>query len=320
LVLTDIASGWTEAAAMVVREQMLVAETVQGIGARLPFPMLGLDVDNDSAFINATLLNYCREHGLELTRSRAYRKNDQAWIEKKNGAVIRKMVGYGRLEGLGPATALARLHDVARLYVNYFQPSFKLKSKAREGAKVSKKYHVPATPADRLLASDKVSVQCKQQLREAFAALDPVELLRQIREAQARLSSLEVGGQAAPPPIAHSDASVFVASLSVAWQNGEVRPTHRKQARGSRTWRTRVDPFEEVWPTIEQWLVDAPDASAKELHLRLLVLAPERFHAGQLRTLQRRVKIWRNEMVRQLVFGASRQSSAEVVEPALVSL
>jgi hypothetical protein len=320
LVLTDIASGWTEAAAMVVREQMLVAETVQGIGARLPFPMLGLDVDNDSAFINATLLNYCREHGLELTRSRAYRKNDQAWIEQKNGAVIRKMVGYGRLEGLGPATALARLHDVARLYVNYFQPSFKLKSKAREGAKVSKKYHVPATPADRLLASDKVSVQCKQQLREAFAALDPVELLRQIREAQARLSSLEVGGQAAPPPIAHSDASVFVASLSVAWQNGEVRPTHRKQARGSRTWRTRVDPFEEVWPTIEQWLVDAPDASAKELHLRLLVLAPERFHAGQLRTLQRRVKIWRNEMVRQLVFGASRQSSAEVVEPALVSL
>ena len=131
LVLTDIASGGTEAAAMVVREQVLVAETVQGIRAGLPFPMLGLDADNDSAVINETLLNYCREHGLELTRSRAYRKNDQAWIEQKNGAVIRKMVGYGRLEGLGPAVALARLHDVARLYVNYFQPSFKVKSKTR---------------------------------------------------------------------------------------------------------------------------------------------------------------------------------------------
>ena len=118
LVLTDIASGWPEAAAMVVREQVLVTETVQGIRARLPFPMLGLDVDNDSAFINETLLNYCREQGLELTRSRAYRKNDQAWIEQKNGAVIRKLVGYGRLEGLGPAAALAILHDVARLYVN----------------------------------------------------------------------------------------------------------------------------------------------------------------------------------------------------------
>jgi hypothetical protein len=132
LVLTDIASGWTEAAAMVVREQVLVTETVQGIRARLPFPMLGLDVDNDSAFINEILLNYCREQGLELTRSRAYRKNDQAWIEQKDGAVIRKLVGYGRLEGLGPAAALARLHDVARLYVNYFQPSFKLKSKMRD--------------------------------------------------------------------------------------------------------------------------------------------------------------------------------------------
>jgi hypothetical protein len=319
LVLTDIASGWTEAAAMVVREQVLVAETVQGIRARLPFPMLGLDVDNDSAFINETLLNYCREHGLELTRSRAYRKNDQAWIEQKNGAVIRKMVGYGRLEGLGPAAALARLHDVARLYVNYFQPSFKLKSKTREGAKVNKKYHVPATPADRLLASDRVSVECKQQLREVFAALDPVELLRQIREAQGRLSSLEVGGQAAPQPAAHPDQRVFVASLSIAWQNGEVRPTHRKQARGSRTWRTRVDPFAEVWPTVEQWLVDSPDASAKEFFLRLQAFAPERFHTGQLRTLQRRVKVWRNEMVRQLVFGAGLQSSAEITEPPLVS-
>ena len=319
LVLTDIASGWTEAAAMVVREQLLVTETVQGIRARLPFSMLGLDVDNDSAFINETLLNYCRQHGLELTRSRAYRKNDQAWIEQKNGAVIRKMVGYGRLEGLEPAAALARLHDVARLYVNYFQPSFKLKSKTREGAKVNKKYHVPATPADRLLASDRVSVACKQQLREVFAALDPVVLLRQIREAQSRLSSLEVGGQATPPLVAHSDARAFVASLSLAWQNGEVRPTHRKQAPGSRTWRTRVDPFAMVWPTIEQWLVDSPDASAKDLFLRLQALAPDRFQTGQLRTLQRRVKVWRNEMVRQLVFGASLPSPAAIIESPLVS-
>jgi hypothetical protein len=320
LVLTDIASGWTEAAAMVVREQVLVTETVQGIRARLPFPMLGLDVDNDSAFINETLLNYCRDEGLELTRSRAYRKNDQAWIEQKNGAVIRKLVGYGRLEGLGPAAALARLHDVARLYVNYFQPSFKLKSKTREGAKVKKQYYTPATPADRLLASDRVSVDCKQKIREVFAASDPIELLHEIREAQARLSLLEVGGQAAPSPVVQPDTSVFVANLSIAWQNGEVRPTHRKLRQQSRTWRTRVDPFEGVWPMIEQWLVDSPDASAKELFLRLQVLASERFHTGQLRTLQRRVKAWRNEMVRQLVFGASLQGSAEIIEPPLVSL
>jgi hypothetical protein len=94
LVLTDIASGWTEAAAMVVREQTLITVTVEEVRVKLPFAMLGLDVDNDSAFINETVVDYCRDRNLELTRSRAYKKNDQAWIEQKNGAVVRRLVGY----------------------------------------------------------------------------------------------------------------------------------------------------------------------------------------------------------------------------------
>jgi hypothetical protein len=124
---------------MVVREQTLVAITVEEIRTALPFQMMGLDVDNDSAFINQTVVDYCKERGLELTRSRAYKKNDQAWIEQKNGAVVRRLVGYGRLEGAKAATALGKLHEIARLYVNFFQPSFKLKSKTRLGAKVIKK-------------------------------------------------------------------------------------------------------------------------------------------------------------------------------------
>src|SRR6202163_3925579 len=152
LVLTDIASGWTVAAAMVVREQTLVTVTVEDIRAHLPSPLLGLDVDNDSAFINETVLTYCKDRKIELTRSRAYKKNDQAWIEQKHGSVVRRMVGYGRLEGVAATTALGELHDVVRLYVNFFQPSFKLKSKMREGAKISKKYYLPATPYERLLA------------------------------------------------------------------------------------------------------------------------------------------------------------------------
>jgi hypothetical protein len=204
--------------------------------------------------------------------------------------------------------------------VNYFQPSFKLKSKTREGAKIKKQYHTPATPADRLLASDRVPLDCKQHIREVFDTLDPVELLRQIREIQGRLVSLELTGHAAAQSAAQPHTSVFVASLSVAWQNGEVRPTHRKHGQTPRTWRTRVDPYEEVWPMVEQWLVDLPDTSAKELFLRLQASAPEQFHTGQLRTLQRRVKAWRNEMVQQLVFGASFQSAAEIIDPPLVSL
>jgi hypothetical protein len=154
---------------------------------KLPFPMLGLDVDNDSAFINETVVNYCKDRRIELTRSRPYKKNDQAWIEQKNGSVVRRIVGYGRLEGAKAATALGKLHELARLYVNLFQPSFKLKSKNRDGSKVTKKYYLPATPYERLLASNGVANESKEQLRQVFSTLDPVQLLHLIREAQRAL-------------------------------------------------------------------------------------------------------------------------------------
>jgi hypothetical protein len=305
LVLTDIASGWTEAAAMVVREQTLITVTVDEIRVRLLFPILGLDVDNDSAFINETVVDYCKEQKIVLTRSRPYKKNDQAWIEQKNGSVVRRLVGYGRLEGAAATEALGALHDVARLYVNFFQPSFKLKSKVRVGAKVTKTYHVPATPYERLLASDRVTDQCKDNLRQVFETLDPVELLNRIREAQRNLIRREVGaGNEKPLPATDPDLRGFVSSLSTAWRGGEVRPTHRNQSTGPRPWRTRVDPFEEVWPLIEQWLNEQADATAKGLFQRLQAQTPTPFAPGQLRTLQRRVKEWRTAIARRLVLGA----------------
>ena len=87
--------------------------------------------------------------GLEVTRSRAYRKNDQAHVEQKNGAIVRRLVGYGRLEGLVAAKALARLYAAARLHTNLFQPSFKLKEKKRIGARVIKRYHPPDPARER---------------------------------------------------------------------------------------------------------------------------------------------------------------------------
>src|ERR1043166_5541704 len=214
LVLTDIASGWTEAIAMVIREQTLITESVSEVRAKLPFPVRGLDVDNDSAFINDTLVAYCRDHKIELTRCRAYKKNDQAWIEQKNGAVIRRMVGYGRLEGTQTTAVLNKLYTSARLFVNFFQPSFKLLSKTREGAKVIKKYHPPATPCERLLERVDVSEECKEQLRQTLATLDPVRLLSEIREAQRVLAQLEVGVAHAETARSTPEFSGFVASLS----------------------------------------------------------------------------------------------------------
>ena len=140
LVLTDIASGWTECLPLLVREQGLVVEAVEMVRGQLPFALLGLDTDNDGAFINESLLTYTRDAGLTQTRSRAYRKNDQAWVEQKNGAVVRRLVGYGRLKGVKATQTLSRLYSISRLYVNCFQPSFKLKKKSRQGAKVTKHY------------------------------------------------------------------------------------------------------------------------------------------------------------------------------------
>jgi hypothetical protein len=137
--------------ALPVREQTLVVEALSGLQRKLPFLLLGLDTDNDSAFLNDTLLTYCSDHGIVFTRSRAYHKNDQAWVEQKNGAIVRKLVGYGRLEGLTATAALRRLYEYSRLYTNFFQPSFKLKSKQREGARVHKTYYRPETPYQRLM-------------------------------------------------------------------------------------------------------------------------------------------------------------------------
>ena len=117
----------------------------------LPFALLGFDTDNDSVFINETVRDYCASAGITFTRCRPYRKNDQAWVEQKNGSVVRKLVGYRRFEGLEATTALADLYAASRLFVNFFQPSFKLAEKSREGAKVRKTYHPPATPFQRLM-------------------------------------------------------------------------------------------------------------------------------------------------------------------------
>jgi hypothetical protein len=222
------------------------------------------------------------------------------------------MVGYGRLEGLEALEALAELHRAARLYVNFFLPSFKLQSKIRSGAKLSRKYDKPTTPCERLLASERVTAEHQEQLRQTFATLDPIELLRRIREAQNRLSCLEICGSSGPPAPTDTGVDKFVRSLGTVWKKGEIRSTHRKRAVAPRSWRTREDPFESVWPMIQQWLDEKPEATAKELFQRLQQQRPESFPAGQLRTLQRRVKEWRTAIARQLVLGAASDVATPV--------
>jgi len=83
LAVTDICSGWTDCIPLLARGQSLVVEGLDALFEQIPFPIRGIDSDNDSAFINDTLLEFCKARQIEFTRSRAYRKNYQAWIEQK---------------------------------------------------------------------------------------------------------------------------------------------------------------------------------------------------------------------------------------------
>jgi hypothetical protein len=304
LVGTDVCSGWVEAVPLLAREQSLAAEGLDVMYDRFPVPVIGLNPDNDGAFINDTLVDYCERKGLKFTRSRPYQKNDQAWIEQKNGAVIRRFVGYDRFSGVVAGQLFDQLYLAIRLYVNYFQPSFKLLEKTRQGAKVKKTYSKPMTPADRLLEHPMVSEEDKEALRVELPRLDPIKLLHQIREIQAALASL-ASPECADRPGRELDD--FLAQLPKLWHAGEVRPTHRRVKVNDtpRYWRTRQDPFEDVWLEILYWLGEDPAATAKSLFEKLMLKYPGKFQSGQLRTLQRRVKEWRCVMARELVFACN---------------
>jgi len=311
LVLTDIASGWTECLSLQVRNQLLVVEGIANAQSVLPFTIKGIDTDNGSEFINEVVFTYCKGMGYEQTRSRPYRKNDQAWVEQKNGSVVRRMVGYNKLTGSESCQVLQELYDASRLFVNYFQPSFKLKSKIRQGAHVKKKYHPPRTPCERLLARPDIDDQSKEALRQQLSTLDPVMLLKLIRESQQKLADMSSGAnrdlKSAPEPV---DLTNFLQGLSQAWKVGEVRPTHRAKLKAERTWRTRIDPFVADWPMIESWMELDSSTTAKEIMQRLVKIDADKYSQNsQLRTLQRRIKEWRTEKANQLIFGPSAQQT-----------
>ncbi len=312
LTVTDIATGWTECAPLLVREQKLLTEVLTEIRKRLPFALLGFDSDNDSVFINETVRDYCLDNGIEFTRCRPYRKNDQAWVEQKNGAVVRRIVGYRRLEGLTAAAALGELYTTVRLFVNFFQPSFKLAEKEREGARVHKRYHKPATPYQRLVADPRTAGDVKQALKQVYAMLDPVRLLRDMRAAQLRLVEIADAPDGLPTEDAATPAlDVFLEGLRTSWKTGEVRPTARSKPKAKRG-RRRPDPLVEVTEELRAWFEAEPWRTARELLDRLQTEQPGSYPEKLLRTLQRRLKIWRAERAHEMVFGSAGREALAI--------
>ena len=209
--------------------------------------------------------------------------------------------------------------------MNYFQPSFKLAEKQRDGAQVRKRYHKPATPYQRLLDDPRTSAEIHLQVRSVYATLDPVRLLQDIRASQRKLVEI------ADTPVATETGSIcpptidqFLSSLKTAWREGEANPTAKAKARGPRT-RRRPDPLASVNQQIESWFAAEPWRTGREFLDRLQVEYPDVYREGHLRTLQRRLKVLRRQAAQSLVLGSTThpdpsgrlRDPLEISEPAL---
>ena len=181
LQMVDIETTWTERKAVMGKSQHSILDAIKKAGTQFPFVIRGLDSDNGSEFINHLLLNYCKSKGIMFTRSRPYMKKDNAHIEQKNWTLVRKVLGYDRFDTQHQLMLINDLYDnELRQFINFFQPTLKLSSKERFGARVIKKYAPAKTPYQRVLDSADVPSEKKEELKALYATLDPVKLRRNI--------------------------------------------------------------------------------------------------------------------------------------------
>ena len=230
-------------------------------------------------------------------------------MEQKNGVVVRQLVGYDRFEGEQAWRQLGELYRAIRLYVNFFQPSMKLHEKHRTGAKVQKIYYPAQTPYQRLQAA--LGAGMLENLSTIYEALDPVELLRQIRVMQDALWKHAVLRVGEPSPASQQPASLSPIRFESPVRKRAVqkdtpeghseqqkRKYHRvKKLHVPHTWRTREDPFHAVWPELRESLAGKPESTAKALFLELQQRYPGQYPDGQLRTLQRRIQELRAKLI-----------------------
>ena len=184
---TDVHTGWTECVAVRNKAQVHVFAAIQHARERLPFPLLGIDCDNGSEFINDQLYRYCMGEHITFTRGRVGNKNDNAYVEQTNWTDVRQEVGYYRYDTSQQLDVLNRLYAVRHFYTNFFLPTMRLKEKIRVGSKTRRKYDLPRTPYARVLTSTHVEDQYKAPMRETYALLDLVDLRTQLNDLRIQL-------------------------------------------------------------------------------------------------------------------------------------
>ncbi len=322
LTLTDVATGWTECLPLLYRSQETVLAAFQKACTLFPFPILGIDTDNGGEFINEVITTYCEQEQITFTRGRPYLKNDQCFVEQKNGAIVRQVVGYDRLVGEHAYRQLTELYRALRLYVNCFQPSMKLLSKQRDAKKVRSVYDPAKTPLQRLLLSGILPVEKQHELNAVAEWLDPLRLLHELERLQQTLFRCAVEGNlfvshASSWPIrvfaveqcrtdlgpVQGSVSNSPAGFSILYHEQEKR----KRVLGWR--RTHKDPFEGEWEQIISWLMANPERSSGDIFRELQRRSPGRYQPLQIRTLQRGMRKIREN----LLDPVEEQWQAEVI-------
>jgi hypothetical protein len=189
----DIATNWWEGRAIPVRSQQATKEGLSEIQPKFPFPLLEIHPDNDSTLVNDLLFSWCQEQKIRMSRSRPYKKNDNAWVEQKNWTHVRKVVGYRRFDTTTELRLLNEIYAVLRLYKNFCLPTIRLKSKVRVEGRIQRKYDKPSTPYQRVMASDQVDRQTKRKLEAIYKGLNPAELCRQLTKLRVQLEEVSAG-------------------------------------------------------------------------------------------------------------------------------
>ena len=176
----DVAAGWVELDVVWGKTQERVGAALRKMHRMLPVPLLGIDSDNGSEFINKGLYAYCESNGITFTRSRPYHKNDSAHVEQKNGAVVRKVTGHARYSSSPAFRKLKGLYSLLRLHANFFQPVRKLLDKSRQGTRVVRCHDEGMTPYQRMVESGLLVGARRATHERLYRSLNPLWLSRQI--------------------------------------------------------------------------------------------------------------------------------------------
>lgn len=203
LTVTDIATGWTENRSIPDRSAKCVLAALNEIARAVPFPVLGVDSDNGSEFINDDVFNWCQGRQITFTRARPGNKNDGCHVEQKNWSVVRTLVGYHRYDTAAEVLLLNEIWRLQSTLTNYFYPQQKLISKTRRGAKVSKKHDTARTPYHRAIDHSDTTVERIVKLTRTYSLINPAATQRQVQALTAELFTITTAktGPATEPPI-----------------------------------------------------------------------------------------------------------------------